>query len=484
MPHPILRTSFPVLLALAASTPGVGTAVRAQQFQSSEPMPPSVERPPCITLLLKSERTLTQPALRAAAERAFQRKIPGDRVVASGDFVFVESGVVPVASIAAGPHRLVVHHPPVNRFDDREAAAAMTRDPALAAAIRDHGSYLTIAAKSDVSSAERLRVATHGVARLAAELLGDDVLAAAFDENHAFTVVTTTTADALRSDDPVAALTPMRRTIGIVMTSTTKLPGALRLRSALAALSEGDRVSVRAMRQAATLVATVRGIPFQVRMRPDLGPYAAAAKTDHPRGRGLVYVHAWLDTSTPEKTAQERALLGTVMDGVIDAFGDDEALAFTFAVPDAPMVHIDERAMLKTEDPVDAVQRFGKDPITSFADSDPAMNDAMARARATFAEFERHRAAGTGSAFVKLPIREGDQVEHLWIAVTAVEGDRIRGTIANDPVLLKRVRSGAAHECRVAEISDWLVTIGDKRHGGFTIDVIDARERQRRAGGK
>ena len=77
-------------------------------------------------------------------------------------------------------------------------------------------------------------------------------------------------------------------------------------------------------------------------------------------------------------------------------------------------------------------------------------------------------AALNGPATVKSLLRVGDRGEWMWVEVSLIEGDTIRGTVMNSPVDVGNIRQGDVIGVSVAEIGDWCYTKGWRKIGDFT----------------
>ena len=51
---------------------------------------------------------------------------------------------------------------------------------------------------------------------------------------------------------------------------------------------------------------------------------------------------------------------------------------------------------------------------------------------------------------------EADRVEHVWITVTELGENAIRGRVANEPIGLKTTTMGDEIECPTTGIDDWM----------------------------
>lgn len=115
--------------------------------------------------------------------------------------------------------------------------------------------------------------------------------------------------------------------------------------------------------------------------------------------------------------------------------------------------------------------------VVGVASDDAEMNAAIARAQASISRLIAAFASGDpGLSYfsVKKPYtqRSGGN-EHIWIDVTEIEGDTIRGTIADDPVDIEGMRFGDAVELTAGEITDWMyVNAAREVVGGYTIRVL------------
>ena len=115
--------------------------------------------------------------------------------------------------------------------------------------------------------------------------------------------------------------------------------------------------------------------------------------------------------------------------------------------------------------------------VVGVASDDAEMNAAITRARSSVSRFTAAFASkdpGLSFFSVKKPYaqRSGGK-EHIWIDVTEIAGDTIRGTIADDPLDIAGMRFGDAVELTVEEITDWMyVNAAREVVGGYTIRVL------------
>jgi len=113
------------------------------------------------------------------------------------------------------------------------------------------------------------------------------------------------------------------------------------------------------------------------------------------------------------------------------------------------------------------------------------MAAAWAKARETWPEALAHLQQG-GELLAKFPFARVTKrgTEHIWVTVQSVDGDVVRGVLANEPMDLGERKLGSVVECKLAELSDWLFLRDGKMVGGYTVKVLqeqEARAKQRGA---
>jgi uncharacterized protein YegJ (DUF2314 family) len=114
----------------------------------------------------------------------------------------------------------------------------------------------------------------------------------------------------------------------------------------------------------------------------------------------------------------------------------------------------------------------------SVSGDDPEMNAAMQKARSQVSSFlDRLRQPKTTDRHfsVKVPLRDGERVEHFWLEDVRYENGMFRGTLGNDPEVVRGHKFGEPVEVAADGISDWMYVDGDHLVGGFTIRVLRDR---------
>jgi uncharacterized protein YegJ (DUF2314 family) len=108
------------------------------------------------------------------------------------------------------------------------------------------------------------------------------------------------------------------------------------------------------------------------------------------------------------------------------------------------------------------------------AASDKAMNEAIARAKASVHRVQLELERGNTHVSVKVPIVEGAAVEHFWLREVTFNRKtaQFSGLIDNDPGFVKNVKIGQSLTVSATQISDWLYMREGRMHGNFTIRVL------------
>ena len=128
-------------------------------------------------------------------------------------------------------------------------------------------------------------------------------------------------------------------------------------------------------------------------------------------------------------------------------------------------------------------------PVFLTPGEDPAMEQAVKRARQTFRYFWRecaweHRriVPGLDIAVVKVafedppgtPKPDPDQpdVEQMWISDVDFDGQFVYGTLINSPNWLTTAREGDAVKVKPSHVSDWMYAIAGRAYGAFTVNAM------------
>jgi uncharacterized protein YegJ (DUF2314 family) len=111
---------------------------------------------------------------------------------------------------------------------------------------------------------------------------------------------------------------------------------------------------------------------------------------------------------------------------------------------------------------------FGHEPeqIARVKETDPDLMAAAAKARADLVKL---------TVKAKFTDDEG-RVEWMWADVVSFKGDLLRGTLANDPEVLKSLHDGQKVQVELADVADYVhYKNGSARAGGYSIEVMKKR---------
>jgi uncharacterized protein YegJ (DUF2314 family) len=120
---------------------------------------------------------------------------------------------------------------------------------------------------------------------------------------------------------------------------------------------------------------------------------------------------------------------------------------------------------------------------TSTRADDPELDEAIARARGTLDTFiARLLAPQRGEVFsveAAFPAVDGSKL-HLWIGDVSYKNGAFQGTVTTKPLKPSAIAFGQRTTIPRAEITDWMILKNGKSEGGFTIELLLARQGQPR----
>ena len=109
------------------------------------------------------------------------------------------------------------------------------------------------------------------------------------------------------------------------------------------------------------------------------------------------------------------------------------------------------------------------DPV----ETSPAMVEATQKARETFPDFVEGFRSGNGSEFsAKFSFTDDQKTERLWVAVDAINGDSILGTLGNKPEIVENMAEGDPVTRTLDELEDWLYMNEGQMIGGYTVQAM------------
>lgn len=188
-----------------------------------------------------------------------------------------------------------------------------------------------------------------------------------------------------------------------------------------------------------------------------------------------------VDGSTDEVTVKDwYRRLGRLFAELFDEralliFLPDTGLAFP--------INEETEAALRSKDPIAALQETLTVPLIEVKDDDPLMIKAVKTARETWPKFVAAYEAGAGENFaIKAPVSRDGNTEFIWITVTTIEGDRVYGTLANDPNNLGKLKFGSKVSVQSSELNDWgYIDPKGTFIGGYTIEAVKRASRRKKS---
>ena len=116
----------------------------------------------------------------------------------------------------------------------------------------------------------------------------------------------------------------------------------------------------------------------------------------------------------------------------------------------------------------------------SVNDDNEQMEAAVAEARSRWPEFvalfQKRDPASDRPFIIKAPFTDREGTEFMWVSVTALDGDTIHGTLANQPHRSVDYHEGQPVAVAAVDINDWLCADdNDQPLGGWTQKVLMAR---------
>ena len=130
-----------------------------------------------------------------------------------------------------------------------------------------------------------------------------------------------------------------------------------------------------------------------------------------------------------------------------------------------------------------ATTSAGGVPMVQASDNDPRMIAATTEARSRWAEFVtafEHPGSRHGFAVKHaFPVKGGGN-EHMWVNVTAIQGNQISGTLDDEPLGDIGLKGTDPVTLTVSQVEDWAYLDNGKMVGGFSAAVLEAIEAENR----
>lgn len=116
-----------------------------------------------------------------------------------------------------------------------------------------------------------------------------------------------------------------------------------------------------------------------------------------------------------------------------------------------------------------------RDKVIHVDEDDTEMNAAIAKGRETLPHFWQvfeKRERGETDFALKVKIADGNGTEYFWANEIERRDGKVRGTINNDPNIVKSVKLGSRIEIPEADISDWMYMRDGKMIGNETLKPL------------
>ena len=163
--------------------------------------------------------------------------------------------------------------------------------------------------------------------------------------------------------------------------------------------------------------------------------------------------------------------IGKLVSGLID---EDSLVIYATETGRVNVVDDELIAGLGGPDTLEIVEEVTNPPVISISDDDPRMLAAVAEAKRRWPEFVEAFEHRTDEELfgVKKAFTDGENTEFMWVLVTAIENNRIYGTLGNEPVDVRGVKEGDNAIVDLDDINDWNYVRDGEIHGGFTSKVL------------
>jgi uncharacterized protein YegJ (DUF2314 family) len=115
--------------------------------------------------------------------------------------------------------------------------------------------------------------------------------------------------------------------------------------------------------------------------------------------------------------------------------------------------------------------------VVYFSTDDQEMNAAMRRGQATLPRFEAIWAKKKPARYtVKIPLVTGPNTEYVWVEITSISTNLMKGRLASNPRLTDEFQYGQELSISKSSVRDWMVEDGNEVWGGYTNRVILSQE--------
>jgi uncharacterized protein YegJ (DUF2314 family) len=187
---------------------------------------------------------------------------------------------------------------------------------------------------------------------------------------------------------------------------------------------------------------------------------------------------AWISVDLMDDGVESSAQAYSVIGKLLGAMAGPDCLAiYCPEIQRCNEFEPSQIEILMSGDPLSIFDEPTFEPIIEVSDNDPRMAAAEKTARDRWPEFaEAFRKKESREAekyIVKAEFKEGSRSEFMWVTVTEITDQGIRGILTNDPHELVDVFRGANVEFSMDRLNDWIYPGKDGTPiGGFTLDIL------------
>lgn len=487
-----MASPFGVRVAAVLGAALFVAALAAQTPAPSTPPAPAAVPAPTITLLLRATRTLAAEPFQKRLARVLAVEV-ASTASPKGLFVVADGEALVGGSDGFGWRIEMVGKP-----CELPPAAIEHLDEEERESCRRHRAHLRVTATSGCADEAARDQAYRAIARIAAALLARDVCglgAAAFGTFEACEGDDAALRTDLLGDDPLDALAPVMTSSLVLFLGRERTLDTAELQKRLGAefgVAFGgidDDNDEHFVVQEDGFVRVISGDAMALVQLVAAEPKPAAELQRYEdlrirrvfgEQKQLLRVYSFGNVGAAAEAARRR-FLGRIA----AAFWGDDVLGLNWHC-DATLVPASAEVpkQLRSQEPVAATLGEPVSPVIAATDLE-AIAAATAKARETWPEALAHLQKG-GELLAKFPFARVSKggVERIWVTVQSVDGDVVRGVLANEPMDLGELKIGSVVECKLAELSDWLFLRDGKMVGGYTVRVLQeqaARSKQQGA---
>ncbi len=122
------------------------------------------------------------------------------------------------------------------------------------------------------------------------------------------------------------------------------------------------------------------------------------------------------------------------------------------------------------------IKNSEKKEIFFLKENDKKVSDAKQAAQLELPFLIQYLNNSNYSCLIKIPFKEGDKTEHMWIYVTDYSNGKFGGLLANNPVYIKKYSFGDIIIIEKEEVEDWAIqdNEGNTFKGNFLEQILNS----------